>query len=457
MEVLQINPALRESLFSENASGKKRLDEGAFAEAFVESNHLVCYNGNLYDRYGNTIGSAEGQHAIYNILRGLYITTGMASRTKSLWETIKLQAYVDRITVPENQIALQNGTITIDPKTGEYRFDEKLTFSLNRLNCKFDPNAETPKRFLEWVDNLIHDYDKLGFQEYLGYLLLASTRLQKALVLLGRGQEGKSRVGLILHYLFGGSCVSSSVEYFETNQFAMPRAENKLVLFQDDLKREKLKSTEVFKMMVSAEVPMQAEQEGEPSYSFQPYARWVICSNAPLTALSDSGHGFYRRLYVIRVKNRPADRKDDPYYFEPMKEEMDGIFLWMLQGLQRLIRNGWRLSVSEESQELVNSQQEQQNSLIGFMSSKLAFGSSSYSITKVELQKAYVSYCTENQLIPEKKAEMWNFFEEQMDNLKIKKSKHLGDNRGAEGYVGMCLKSTAAVIDLLDDTPAERR
>lgn len=229
----------------------------------------------------------------------------------------------------------------------------------------------------------------------------------------------------------------------------MPRAENKLVLFQDDLKKDKLKSTEVFKMMVSAEVPMQAEQKGEPSYSFRPYARWVICSNAPLTALSDSGHGFYRRLYVIRVKNRPPDRKDDPFYFEPMKDEMDGIFIWMLQGLQRLIQNGWQLSQSRESQEIVESQQEQANSLIGFMNSELSFGSS-YSVTKAKLYSAYASYCTKSQIIPEKKAEVWAFFEEQMDNLKIKKSKHLGENRGSEGYTGMTLKSTAAVFDLLN-------
>ena len=45
---------------------------------------------------------------------------------------------------------------------------------------------------------------------------------------------------------------------------------------------------------------------------------------------------------------------------------------------------------------------------------------------------------------------MWEFFEEQMDNLRIKKSKHLGETRGAEGYTGMCLKSTAAIFKLLE-------
>ena len=48
----------------------------------------------------------------------------------------------------------------------------------------------------------------------------------------------------------------------------------------------------------------------------------------------------------------------------------------MLQGLQRLIQNGWKLSVSADSQDIVDEQQEQANSLIGFMKSELSFGPS---------------------------------------------------------------------------------
>ena len=451
MAVLQINPAVREELFTIGVGGKQQLDEGAFAEHFVEFNHLKCYNGILYDQFGVAIGSAECQHEIYKVLRGLGITSNMSSKIENLWKLIRIQAHTDHISVPQNQIAVRNGTITMDLKTGDWNFSEAPSFSIHRMNCDFNPYGKTkpPKRFLEWVDGLIHEADRAGFQEYLGYLLLPVTKLQKAMVLLGRGQEGKSRLGLILQNLLGASFISSSVEYFENNQFAMPRAENKLVLFQDDLKKEKLKSTEVFKMMVSAEVPMQAEQKHEPTYSFIPHARWVICSNSPFTALSDSGHGFFRRLYVIRVKNRPPDRKDDPFYFEPMKEEMDGIFIWMLQGLQRLIQNGWKLSVSADSQDIVDEQQEQANSLIGFMKSELSFGPS-YSVIKTDLYKAYVAYCSKNGFLPEKRPEVWNFFDEQLDNLKIKKSKHLGKTRGGEGYVGMTLKSTAQVLDMLN-------
>ena len=452
MAVLEINPAVRESLFVEDRNGKVSFNEPAYAEAFVNNTHLRCFDGVVYDQTGRRISSDEGKKAIYDDLCNLGLTTGLSRKVKDLWETVKMQAYVDHIDVPENEIAVQNGTIIMNLETGDWEFVPELRFSLNRLNCRFDPTRKTPPpaRFLEWKDNTIQEYDHAGFQEYLGYLLVACTRLQKAMVIMGRGQEGKSRIGLLLHWLFELSCASSTIEYFEENRFSLPRAKNKLVLFQDDLKKEKLKSTENFKMMVSAEVPMQAEPKGEAAYSFRPYARWVICSNASLTALSDSGHGFFRRLYVIRAKNRPPERKDDPFYFDPVKNELDGVFIWCLQGLQRLIQNGWKLSVSPESQELVEGQQEQENSLIGFMNSELAFGSSSYSITKQQLYSKYTAYCSENSLSCRKRAEVWEFFEERMDNLRIKKSKHLGETRGAEGYTGMCLKSTAAAFKLLE-------
>ena len=168
MAVLEINPAVRESLFVEDRNGKVKLDEGAFAEAFVENNHLICYNGIVYDQTGQALSSAEGQQAIYRLLRGLNVTTGLASRVKSLWEIVKVQAYTDHVNVAENQIAVQNGTVTVNLKTGECSFQDGLNFSLHRLNCNFDPTSKgkRPTRFLEWVDSLIHECDRDGFQEY---------------------------------------------------------------------------------------------------------------------------------------------------------------------------------------------------------------------------------------------------------------------------------------------------
>ena len=75
MAVLQINPAVREEIVTVGNGGKVQLDEGAFAENFVEFNHLTCYNDILYDRTGKAISSAECKHDIYEVLRGFPVIT----------------------------------------------------------------------------------------------------------------------------------------------------------------------------------------------------------------------------------------------------------------------------------------------------------------------------------------------------------------------------------------------
>lgn len=40
-------------------------------------------------------------------------------------------------------------------------------------------------------------------QEFLGYCLLPTTKGQKMLMLIGKGGEGKSRIGLVMRSLLG--------------------------------------------------------------------------------------------------------------------------------------------------------------------------------------------------------------------------------------------------------------
>jgi len=97
------------------------------------------------NQIGQIVSSDEGQHAIYQLLRGLNITNRLAGRTKDLWEDIKYEAYTNHINVADNQIAVQNGTITVNLKTGECSFQEVLNFSLHRLNCNFDPKPKVKR------------------------------------------------------------------------------------------------------------------------------------------------------------------------------------------------------------------------------------------------------------------------------------------------------------------------
>ena len=59
-----------------------------------------------------------------------------------------------------------------------------------------------------------------ALQEYIGYCLLPVAKAQKMLLMVGKGGEEKSRIGLILRGLFGSSMYTGSLQKVETNRFA---------------------------------------------------------------------------------------------------------------------------------------------------------------------------------------------------------------------------------------------
>lgn len=60
-------------------------------------------------------------------------------------------------------------------------------------------------------NDLLEPEDVITLQEFLGYCLLNTTKAQAMLFLVGRGGEGKSRIGVILEKLFGKTCYFDSI------------------------------------------------------------------------------------------------------------------------------------------------------------------------------------------------------------------------------------------------------
>ena len=89
---------------------------------------------------------------------------------------------------------------------------------------------------------------------------------------------------------------------------------------------------------------MDVERKGIQSYQSLLYVRFLCFGNGALTVLHDRSDGFYRRQIVLMTKDKPSDRVDDPFLVERMLEEKEGIFLWCLGGLKRLILNNYRFS-----------------------------------------------------------------------------------------------------------------
>ena len=190
-----------------------------------------------------------------------------------------------------DRIHLQNGTYFLD----ERGFVPEKELCLNRLPVEYQPDAPAPTKWLEFLGGLLIPEDILTLQEYLGYLLIPSTKAQKMLVMTGKGGEGKSRIGLLLKKLFGEASHSESILRIETNRFASANLEYKLVMVDDDLNMVALPETRNIKSIVTAEDRLCIERKNKQAVQGLLYVRFICFGNGNLVAAHHDSDGFNRK------------------------------------------------------------------------------------------------------------------------------------------------------------------
>lgn len=323
-----------------------KINETEFCRCFCETRDLLCIGGRLYSLNGEE--SAEGIGA--EIAKMLFecedncVKTSIAKRTNSLYEALRLYRHSNPLPIEPTKIHVLNGVLNTDGT-----FSSRKEICVNRLNIEYSPDLGDPEHFLSFLGELLEDEDILTLQEYLGYCLIPSTKGQTALFLIGNGNEGKSRIGVVLKAIFGNAMIAGPGIFhkIESDRFFRYNLINKLLMVDDDMKMSALKSTNYIKSIITAEIPIDVEAKGQQSEQGQLYSRFLCFGNGSLQTLYDKTEGFARRLLILSVKPIPQNRTDDPYIANKFLEEKNKIFLWMFAGLQRLIRNNFKFSISE--------------------------------------------------------------------------------------------------------------
>ena len=82
---------------------------------------------------------------------------------------------------------------------------------------------------------------------------------------------------------------------------------------------------------------------------------------------------------------------------EKMCAELEGILLWCLEGLHRLVQNDFRFTVSERAAANVDTIKRSSNNVIDFMESEGYFRfKADYSISSKEFYDIYKQWCEDN-------------------------------------------------------------
>ena len=412
----------------------KKINEALFCREFLAEHPMIAVDGTFFSVEGRIADESKLKREILERIEP-YATSGLSRKVQNILEALRLMCYSEPLPIQTDRIHVANGTLFLDGA-----FKEEKEFCMNRLPVSYNPNALRPEKWLAFLNQLLYPEDIPTLQEYMGYCLIPSTKAQQMLFLIGNGGEGKSRIGLVMYALLGNNMNSGSVAKIETSNFARADQQFKYLLVDDDLKLEALPQTNHLKTIVTAELPMDLEKKGEQSYQGELYVRFMAFGNGSLRALYDHSDGFYRRQLILSVKPKDKSRKDDPYIAEKMCSEAEGIFLWALEGLHRLIGNDFHITKSERTKANVEAAMREGNNILGFLESEgyFLFKADDW-ITSKDFYTLYTIWCDDNSEKPMSPRTFSNFLctNEQKYNLEHNNKGVNAQGRRVWGFLGV--------------------
>lgn len=412
----------------------KNINEVLFCEEFLAAHPMKCIRGRLFTVDGAVEDEAVVSQQILETVSGC-VTSGLSKLVSNLLASIKLQAYSPPLPIETDRIHVANGTYFMDGS-----FSPEKTYCNNRLAVGYLPDAPRPERWLRFLSELLEPEDIPTLQEYLGYCLLPTTRAQKMLLIIGRGGEGKSRIGLVMRAILGDSMNTTSIQKVENNRFSRADLEGKLLMVDDDMDMSALPKTNYIKSIVTSECKMDMERKGVQSYQSQLYVRFLCFGNGALTALHDRSDGFFRRQIVLTTKDKPAGRTDDPFLSDKLIAEREGIFLWCLEGLRRLLANNYRFTISDRARENIAVVVREANNIVDFLTSTgyVQLKADGEAATR-DLYAAYTVWCEDNAENPLSPKSFSGFLAQNADAYRLEATNnvYIGSGKRCRGYAGI--------------------
>lgn len=373
---------------------KSTVNELQFCKMFTEMHPMKCISGRFFDFDGLVDENALGNE-IYQMLRqGVWF--GLSKKVTQIMDTLRHYCYSEPLAPDMSFIHVQNGKLDL-----KGNFYPEKDFCINRLNICYDPNIRKgvyyPEKFLTFLYELLASEDVTTLQEYLGYLLIPSTKGQKMLFLIGQGGEGKSRIAIVLREIFGDNMITGNFQRIESDRFFRYNLRDKLLMIDDDMQMSALPSTGYIKNLVTAEIPVDIEAKGKQSEQSLLYTRLLCFGNGSPKALYDKSKGFSHRMIILTTLDPPENRRIDPRIADKFIEEKEKIFCWLYDGLLRLIQNNYKFTISEKAKANVKETMQDSCNIPEFLadSDRVRFGEKLCVISS-KLYNAYSDWCDDN-------------------------------------------------------------
>ena len=353
-------------------------------DAFYAASSFFFYESGVYREGEDMIAAAK----VRELMIPRTVSMQAINDTVGQWKMLIMKP-VGEINSNPFILNLRNGLYntlddTFKAHTPEY-------YSTVQLKASYMPDADCPQ-FVHYLQSMLGDEEIYLIQEIFGYLLVPVNKAQKSFVFVGAPNAGKSTLlNVVQEILLGSENVSNIPWQNLGDRFNKAELFGKLANIFADLPSKSIDDNGMFKALTGEDF-ITAERKNKDPFSFRPYARFLFSCNEIPRNYGDRSEGFYRRLLIIRFERSVPKSERDPNLAEKLAAERDGILMWAIEGLKRLIASSYAFTETERTRAELEKYRIESNSVLSFAKEYCLRDENGF-VVRDDLFLRYKEYC----------------------------------------------------------------
>jgi len=360
-------------------------------EAFYGAGSYFFYEYGVYNAQEDLAAQAKARE----FLIARYATMTAITDTVGQWR-MQIRKAVREINCNPFIVNVKNGLYNV--LESSFKQHTPDYYSTVQINATYDPTAKCPQ-FLSFLKSVLRNEEIYLLQEIFGYLMIPVNKAQKSFVFVGAPNAGKSTLLSVAQEILLGSENVSNIPWQSLgDRFNKAELFGKLANIFADLPSKAIDDGGMFKSLTGEDY-ITAERKNKDPFSFRPYARLLFSCNEIPKNYTDRSDGFYRRLIIIRFDKSVPRNKRDPNLREKIAVERDGIFMWALSGLKRLMENSYLFTETERTAAEIQRYKVESNSALMFLEECCEVKEGAECVRE-QLFERYRDYCGKNGLKP---------------------------------------------------------
>ena len=216
------------------------------------------------------------------------------------------------------------------------------------IPVRYDPAAQAP-RFVQFLWDVFRDDDDAADKiravlQLIGYSLMAYTKHDKFVLLIGNGANGKSVLLRVIEALVGRENVAGVKPSQFDNKWQRAHLHMKLVNIVSELPEGKVIADDELKAIVSGEIST-VERKNRDPFDMRSFATcWFGTNHMPHTR--DFSDGLYRRAVILPFNRQFAEHEQDKLLADKLIAELPGILNLALEHYAHATQHDFTLPAS---------------------------------------------------------------------------------------------------------------